>query len=148
MATFAQILYHIVFSTKNRDRVLSPDRREDLFRYVWGILKNKQCHLYRIGGTSDHVHILTSLHPTVCLADLVREIKTSASKWIKENRVFPRFRYWQEGYSAFTLSAAEKQPVTDYIKGQDEHHRHKSFLEELRGFLVAAGVEFDEKHFP
>jgi len=148
MATYAQILYHIVFSTKNRDRVLSADRRQDLFRYIWGIIKNKQCHLYRIGGASDHVHILTSLHPTVCLADLVREIKTYASKWIKENRVFPLFQYWQEGYSVFAPSTTEKQPVIDYIKDQDEHHRHKSFREELREFLVGAGIDFDEKYFP
>ena len=147
MATYAQIVHHIVFSTKNRDRVLSPDRLEDLFRYIWGIIKNKRCRLYRIGGTSDHVHILTSLHPTVCLADFVREIKTYASKWIKENRVFPLFRYWQDGYSAFTLSSAERQAVIDYIKGQEEHHRHRSFREELKEFLVANGVDFDEKYF-
>ena len=76
MSTHTQICYHVVFSTKDRQPVLRPDRREDLFRYIWGILKNRQSHLYRINGTEDHVHILTSLHPTVSLADLVKDVKT------------------------------------------------------------------------
>ena len=94
MSTYTQILYHVVFSTKNREPVLSSDRREDLFRYIWGIIKNKQGHLYRINAMLDHVHILMSLHPTLRLADLVREIKTSTSHWIKENAVFPGFAHW------------------------------------------------------
>ncbi len=79
MSTFTQIYYHVVFSTKDRVPVLAADKREKLFRYAWGILKNKDCHLYRINGVEDHVHILTSLHPTVCLADLVKEVKVSTS---------------------------------------------------------------------
>jgi len=81
MSTYTQIYYHVVFSTKDRVPTLRPERREDFFRYTWGILKNKDCHLYRIGGVEDHVHLLTSLHPTVSLADLVKDIKISTSKW-------------------------------------------------------------------
>jgi putative transposase len=108
MSTFTQILYHVVFATKDRQRVLRPEHRQELYKYMWGIIRNKDCHLYRIGGVEDHVHILTSLHPSVSLADLVKSIKVSTSMWIKEQRVFPEFEGWQEGYSAFTHSIQEK----------------------------------------
>src|SRR5437867_12521452 len=98
MSTFTQICYHLVFSTKERVPTLSGDKRANLFRYTWGILKNKDCHLYRIGGVEDHLHILTSLHPTLALADLVKEIKVSTSSWIKNENVFPKFTHWQDGY--------------------------------------------------
>lgn len=146
MSTYTQIYYHIVFSTKERIPALTADRREDLFRYTWGILKNKECHLYRIGGVEDHLHILTSLHPTVCLAELVKEIKTSTNKWIKENKVFPKFTHWQDGYSAFTVSHSGKDDVIEYIKGQEQHHRKLSFRDELRGLLEKHGIQFDEKY--
>lgn len=146
MATYTQIIYHIVFSTKHRERVLIPSRRDDLFRYVWGIIKNKQGHLYRIGGVEDHVHILSSLHPTVALADFVKTIKVASALWIKDERVFPEFGHWQDGYGAFTHSIREKDGLIDYIKGREEHHRHESFMDEYKRLLTEAGVEFDEKY--
>jgi putative transposase len=146
VSTFTQIYYHIVFSTKERVPALTADKRENLFRYIWGILKNKNCHLYRIGGVEDHIHILTSLHPTVALADLVREIKTSTSKWIKEESVFPKFAHWQDGYGAFTVSHSDKDEVIEYIKNQEEHHRKVSFRDELLEFLIKDGVQFDEEY--
>ena len=102
MSTYAQILYHIVFSTKNRERVLGKPRRDDLYRFIWGVLQKRRCHLYRIGGVEDHLHVLTSLHQSVALSDLVKEIKTSSSAWIKGQQVFPSFTHWQDGYGAFT----------------------------------------------
>ena len=145
MSTYTRIIYHIIFSTKNRECSLSREMRPDLYRYIWGIIKNKNGHLYRIGGTDDHIHILTSLHPTVCLADFVKTIKTAASKWIKEDKVFPRFDYWQEGYGAFTLSTDEKDAAVEYIKNQEEHHKKMTFLDEFRELLQEAGIEFDER---
>ena len=146
MSTYTQICYHIVFSTKDRVPALRPERRDDLFRYAWGILKNKDCHLYRIGGVEDHIHILTSLHPTVCLADLVRDIKIGTSKWIKEEGVFPAFTQWQDGYGAFTIAYGDKDAVIEYIKSQSEHHKRVSFRDELRELLVKFGVKFDEEY--
>jgi len=145
-STYTQIFYHIVFTTKERRPVLAKERREDLFRYVWGIIKNKQSHLYRIGGVEDHIHILTSLHPTVALAAFVKAIKVGSNEWIKENRVFPDFTHWQDGYSAFTQSQHEKDRLIEYIKGQEEHHKKESFRDELRRLLKEAGIEFDEKY--
>ena len=125
MSTYTQILYHIVFATKNRDPVLMPERREELFRYIWGITKNLNCTLYRINGVEDHLHILVSLHPTVCLSDFVKTVKVASSTWIKEQNLFPQFTHWQDGYGAFTHSLKEKDALVNYIKNQQEHHRVK-----------------------
>jgi putative transposase len=146
MATYTQIIYHIIFATKNRERTLDKSRREDLFRYVWGILKNHDCHLYRINGIEDHIHILTSVHPSVCVADVVKAIKTGSAKWIRDDKVFPRFDHWQEGYGAFTHSRSDRDRLIEYIKNQEEHHRHVDFLDEYCKLLREADVKFDEKY--
>jgi putative transposase len=146
MSTYTQLTYHIVFGTKERRMVLDESRREDLFRYVWGIVKNKGGHLHRIGGFDDHVHILVALPASIALADFVKEVKTSSSKWIREESVFVDFSGWQEGYGAFTCCHEERPAIIEYIKGQKEHHRTKSFQEEFRAMLIKAGIEFDERY--
>jgi putative transposase len=146
MASYTQILYHIVFATKGRQPVLVKESREKLFRYVWGILKNKECHLYRVNGVEDHLHILSSVHPSVALADLVREIKVSTSGWIKEEDVFPKFDYWAEGYGAFTIGWGEREAVIEYIKNQEEHHRKVAFREEYIEMLKKFGVKYREEY--
>lgn len=144
--TYTQLLYHVVFSTKHRARVLTANRREDLFRYAWGIHKNLGCHLYRINGVEDHIHILTSLHRMLCLSDYVREVKTGCTRWIKAGQVFPDFEGWQDGYGAFTLSTREKDGVINYIKNQQEHHRQESFADEYKRLLSMEGISFDERY--
>jgi len=146
MSTHIQICYHIVFPTKDRQPTLRADRREDLFRYIWGIIKNRGRHLYRINGLGDHLHILSSLHPTVCLADFVKDIKTGSALWIKDNSVFKSFSHWQEGYGAFTCSRRDIDDLIEYIKRQEEHHRRTTFAEEYRKLLEEAGIEFDERY--
>jgi REP element-mobilizing transposase RayT len=146
MSTHTQICYHIVFSTKDHQPTLWADRREDLLRYIWGIIKNRHGHLYRINGVEDHLHILSSLHPTVCLADFVKDVKTGSALWIKENSVFKSFSHWQEGYGAFTCSRRDIDDLIEYIKRQQEHHRRTSFVEEYRKLLQEAGIEFDERY--
>ncbi len=148
MSTYTQILYHIVFATKNRDPVLVPERREELFRYIWGITQNLNCTLYRINGVEDHLHILVSLHPTVCLSDFVKTVKVASSTWIKEQNLFPQFTHWQDGYGAFTHSLREKDAIVNYIKNQQEHHRTKPFLAEFQKLLADAGMKFDERYLP
>ena len=146
MSTHTAIRYHIVFSTKDRTPALTQDRREDLFRYISGIIRNRQSHLYRINGVDDHLHILTSLHPTVCLADFVKEIKTGSTHWIEEKAVFKRFSHWRDGYGAFTCSQREIAGLIEYIKSQEQHHRKVKFEEEYRKLLMEAGIEFDERY--
>ncbi|MDM8557686.1 IS200/IS605 family transposase [Candidatus Parabeggiatoa sp. HSG14] len=146
MSTYTQILYQIIFSTKDREPTLVKEDREKLFRYIWGILKNNKSHLYRINGMEDHIHILTSLHPTIALSSLVKDIKVASSKFIKENQVFPNFGYWQNGYGAFTYSYHAKDDLIAYIKNQEEHHKTVSFMDEYKTLLKEFGVEFDEKY--
>jgi REP element-mobilizing transposase RayT len=144
--TYTQILYHIVFSTKNRLRCIEPARRDDLYGYIWGINKNLKCHLYRIGGVEDHVHILTSIHPRVALADYIEKVKTGSTHWIRREGVFPDWPGWQDGYGAFTASFGEKDSLIEYVKAQEEHHRMVSFMDEYRALLARAGVAYDPKY--
>ena len=144
--SYTQIYYHIIFSTKNRAPVLTPAVRKEVFGYFWGILKGKKCHLYRMGGVEDHIHILTHLHPTVALAALIRDLKTSSTAWIKEHQLVPRFPGRQAEYAAFTKSHPDRPAVIEYIKGQEEHHRFVSFLEELRALLREESIAFEERY--
>ena len=146
MGTFTQTLYQIVFSTKYRKKTLSKDDRPELFKSIWGILKNSKCHLYRINGVEDHIHIITSLHPSVALANLVKDIKLGSTSFIKEKKIFPDFAGWQDGYSAFTYSIEAKDNLIEYVKNQEEHHKNKTFKEELIELLKEHGIEFDEKY--
>jgi putative transposase len=146
MARYTQILYHIVFSTKNRDHVLVKEHREKLFRYIWGATKNKNCVLYQINGVEDHLHIASHLNPVIALANFVKDIKVSSSLFIKNENLFPGFKGWQEGYAAFTKSYSEKNIVMNYISNQENHHRELSFKEELIALLREENVDFDEMY--
>jgi REP element-mobilizing transposase RayT len=146
MSTYTQIIYQIVFSTKNRERSLNKYKRDDLYKYIWGVLKNKNCHLYRIGGVKDHIHILTHLHPSISLSALVKDIKLASSAYIKENKLFTYFNGWQEGYGAFTYSIKEKDNLIEYIKNQEQHHAIKTFKDEYLELLKEHEIEFDEKY--
>src|SRR5699024_8420073 len=140
------ILYQIVFSTKNRTPSLTEENRERLFKDIWGILNNKKCHLYRINGVKDHLHIATHIHPSVSLSSLVKDIKLGSHSFIKEQKIFPDFNGWQNGYGAFTYSIKEKQRLVGYIKNQQEHHQRVTFKEEYRALLKEHEIEFDERY--
>ena len=146
MATYTQILYHIVYGTKDHQATLDLDRHEDLCRYTAGILRNKNCVVYKVGGDIDHLHILTSLHPSLTLANLVKDVKLASSGWIKNEKVFSHFGGWQDGYGAFTCSWKDKDRIANYIANQREHHRRKTFREEYMEMLKKAEVEFDERY--
>lgn len=145
MSTYTQILYQLVFSTKNREHTLSPSIRPEIYKYIWGILKNKNCHLYRIGGVSDHIHIVTHIHPTVAVASLIKDIKIASSQYIKILQPDTTFTHWQIGYGAFTYSFKDKDRLIEYVKDQEIHHQKKTFREELIVLLNEHGIEFDEK---
>ncbi len=135
-----------MFGTKNRVPVLAAAHRQDLFRYVRGIINSLEGRLYCINGTADHLHVVSSVHPTCRLADFVKAIKTGSSKWIKHNGYFRDFTNWQDGYAAFTKSAGDLSNLIAYIERQEQHHRKRSFLDEYRELLREAGVEFDENY--
>ena len=145
MGTYTQIFWQIVFSTKHRDPVMVKENREKLFRYIWGILKNKKCVLYRINGVEDHLHIFTHVHPTIAISDLVRDIKKASNGFIHDKELFPDFTDWQKGYGAFTYSIREKEMISNYVKKQEEHHKNETFVDEYKRLLTENGLEFKEE---
>jgi len=147
MSTYTQILYQIVFSTYKREETLSSNNREELFRYIAGILQNNKCHLYRINGMNDHLHIVTHLHPTIALASVIKDIKLASTAHIKKNKLFPLFNGWQEGYGAFTYSYRDKDKLIEYVINQEKHHRTKKSGDELVELLVEHGIDYDEEYF-
>ena len=146
MSTYTQILYQIVFSTKNREKTLITNHQEKLFKYIWGIIKNNKSVLYQINGMEDHVHIVTHLHPTVSLSSFVKDIKMSSSVWIKKQDIFPDFTTWQEGYGGFTYSIYEKNKLINYVKDQKDHHKTKTFMEEYIELLNEHNIKFDKSY--
>jgi REP element-mobilizing transposase RayT len=141
-------LYHLVFRTKDSLPTIKQDNVNQLYSYITGIIKNKNSHLYRINGDENHLHILTDLHPSIALADFMREIKVSSSIWMKSSDLFPAFTGWSDGYGSFTCSYIDLGRLIDYIKNQQEHHRKKTFEEEYRILLMESGVKIDERFFP
>ncbi|MBK3518810.1 IS200/IS605 family transposase [Carboxylicivirga marina] len=147
MSSYRQIIYQIVIRTKYSQKTLSLDENDKLFKYIWGIIKNKNCHLYRINGMEEHIHILFGLHPSIALADIVRDLKTATSIWLKSSTSFPYFKGWADGYAALTYSYNDKNKLINYIKNQQEHHRNESFEEEYRSLLMEHGIEIEERYF-
>ncbi|MCD7901635.1 MAG: IS200/IS605 family transposase [Bacteroides sp.] len=147
MSSYKQILYHIVFCTKNREATLNFEHSELLYKYIWGIIKAKNGVLFRINGMEDHIHLLSDLHPSIALADYVRDIKRASSGWLADSEYFPDFKGWAEGYAAFTYTWRDKEMVMNYIRNQREHHKEFSFEEEYRKVLEEFEVTIDEKYF-
>lgn len=146
MSTYTQIIYHIVFSTKNREFTLTKNNRYLLYKYISGLLENKKCHLYQINGIEDHLHIVTHIHPTVSLSSLIKDIKLSSSKFIKEQELFNKFSGWQEGYGAFTFNKKDINKLIEYVKNQETHHYQKTFKEEYVKLLSENEIVFDDKY--
>jgi REP element-mobilizing transposase RayT len=112
-----------------------------------GIIEGKSGHLYRINAMEEHIHILSDLHPTIALADYIRDIKTATSLWLKKQEGFSRFTGWAEGYCALTYSYRDKDMLINYIKNQQEHHKKESFKGELRRLLEEQNIKIDERYF-
>jgi len=146
MGTYRQIYYHLVFGTKDREPVIAPGFEKNLYNYMWGTIKRKNCRLYQINGMADHIHLLTDLHPTLALSDFVKDVKVKSSIWMKQSGYFPLFRSWSEGYGAFTCGEREKEIVIQYIKNQKEHHKIEDSLHELRRLLKENNISFEEKY--
>ena len=146
MSTHTQIIYQIVYSTKNREKCMLKKSRDKVFKYMGGLLKNKNCHLYIINGVEDHLHIVTHIHPTIALAPLIKDIKISCNNYIKGNRLFPDFPGWQDGYGAFTYSYNAMTNLIRYVQNQEQHHGIVTYEEEYISLLEEHGVEYDEKY--
>lgn len=142
--TFTSLSYHIVFSTKCRYRMISDAVGPELHRYIASILKEQGGQPLEINGVEDHVHILTSISPRVAVADVVRLVKSNASKWFNENHA-SKFG-WQTGYAAFTVSQSQQAKVQRYVAHQQEHHRSMPFRDEYLALLRKHRIAFDERY--
>ena len=140
MGSFTQLNYHIVFGTKYRRPTITDDMREELFKYLGGVIREKDGSLTEVGGVSDHVHLLARLSPRHAIADTIRDIKANSSKWAS-SRSRDRWE-WQLGYGAFTVSYSHLGTVREYVRNQEEHHRQRSFQEEYVALLERHGIEF------
>ena len=144
--SLAQILVHVVFSTKNREPVLDDPDRDELHAYLGGIVKNLDGRLVAAGSVSDHVHLLLAHPRTRAPAELIQEIKTGSSKWLKtRGEKYARF-HWQNGYGMFSVSTSHRAAVEEYIASQAEHHERTTFQDEYRLLLRKHGIEFDERY--
>jgi REP element-mobilizing transposase RayT len=144
--TYTQIFYHVVFAVKGRENLINFSWKEDLYKYISGIISNQNQKLYIINGMPDHLHILVSCKPNITLSNLVKEIKEHSSKYINEQGFIKGKFSWQEGFGAFSVSYRNIEQVVNYIKNQEEHHNVKSFKEEYLEFLNEQNIAFDEKY--
>lgn len=140
--TYSQLLYHVVFSTKLRERLIVPEVRDRLHPYMVGVVRNKRGEIPAIGGMPDHVHLLVRLKPHRSLSDLLRSVKSNSSRFVREQVGLPEFS-WQEGFSAFSVSKSDAPAVCRYIQRQEENHRRRSFEKEWITLLERHGVEYD-----
>jgi len=144
--SLSSILIHLIFSTKNREPILTPEIDAELYPYMASIFKAMKSPALIIDGTSDHLHTLLSLSRVMTIAELVEEVKTESSKWIKtKGRHFRNF-HWQSGYGAFSIGQSQVPALRRYIRRQKEHHRRVTFQDEFRKFLKAYEVEYDERY--
>lgn len=145
VSTYLSLHYHLVFATKGRQPFIDPVWRARLHEYLGGTITGLGGISQGVGGVADHVHLLVALKATHSLADVMRELKKASSVWVHEQIGLSIFA-WQEGYAAFTVSATAREAVRQYIAHQEEHHRAKSYREELMEMLERAGIEYDPKY--
>jgi REP element-mobilizing transposase RayT len=144
--TYSQIYIHTIFSVKGRQKLISKNFKDELYKYITGIIRNKGQKLLQIGGISDHIHLLIGIEPDIAISDLIKEIKKSSTIHINKNKWTAGKFYWQDGFGAFSYSKSQISSVANYIENQESHHKKKSFEEEYKEILEKFGVEYDEKY--
>ena len=140
------VIIHVIFSTKDRHPFLEPDKRPPLHAYLATVARNAGCECYRVGGVADHVHLALRLSRTLAIAGLIENLKTSSSKWLKTQSAGLASFSWQRGYGCFSVGPMDLDTLCVYIDKQEEHHRTRTFQDELRMFLKKYGVEYDEEY--
>lgn len=143
--TYSQIYIHIVFAVKGRSNLISPKWKDELYKYITGIITNDGQKLIAINGMPDHIHILIGLKPTIALSDIVRDIKASSSKFINTQKWIAGKFEWQHGFGAFSYSHSQLSNVINYIQNQEEHHKTRTFRQEYLEFLKRYNVDFKEE---
>ncbi len=144
--TYSQIYIQLVFAVKGRQNLILKSWKDDLYKYITGIIKAKDQKLIIVNGMPDHVHIFVGLKPAMAISDLVRDIKNNSSNYINEQKFTPHKFCWQEGFGAFSYSHSSIDHVYKYILNQEEHHQKKTFKEEYLDFLNRFEIKHDEKY--
>ncbi|NJW54020.1 IS200/IS605 family transposase [Salinimicrobium oceani] len=144
--TYTQIHLQLVFAVKFRSCLIQPSWKDELYKYITGIISSNEHKLLAIGGMPDHLHILIGMRPDQSVSQLLKEVKGSSSKWINERKFLSRHFSWQEGFGAFSYSKSDLPKVISYIQHQEEHHRKKNFQEEYLDLLKEFQVKFDERY--
>lgn len=144
--TYTQIYLHIVFAVQNRISLIRPEWKEELYKYITGIIQNNRHKLIAINGTSNHLHIAIGYKSHQLIPDLLQDIKANSSKWINEKRLLIGKFNWQAGYGAFSFSHSHIDAIVKYINNQEQHHKIKTFREEYIDMLKKYNVQFDEKY--
>ena len=144
--TLLSLLVHIVFSTKNRADLITPELEPDLFAYLSGILNKHESRCLAVGGTPDHVHLLVSLSKNFALSEVVGDLKRSSSRWVKTKGTRFRSFGWQDGYGAFSIGESNVEALKSYIARQKEHHRRRTFESEMLSLLKRYGVKYEEEY--
>ena len=144
--TYSQISIHCVFAVKGRENLITKNWRDDLHKYISGIITNNGAKSLAVGGWKDHVHIFFGMPVTTCISDFMSIVKASSSKWINEQRFIRGKFQWQPGYGAFSNSKSQRDGVIKYIMSQEEHHRTKTFQEEYLKILDDFEVAYDSKY--
>ena len=144
--TFSQIYIQTVFAVSNRMSLITPEFKEDLHKYITGIVRNQRQKLITMNGMPDHLHILIGLKPSMALADLVRDIKAESSTYVNKNRWVRGKFSWQEGYGAFSYGHSQLDTIIRYIQNQEKHHKRRSFKDEYLAWLKKYEIPFEEKY--
>lgn len=146
MSTYSNIYIQIVFAVKRRQPLIEFKWEEKLYKYITGIVQNKEQKMLAINGMPDHIHFFIGMKPTCILSDLVREVKKSSNAYINENQLSKYKFFWQEGFGAFSYSHRQLDTIINYIMKQKEHHAKKTFREEYIDLLEQFDVSYDEKY--
>ncbi len=144
--TFSQIYIQYVFAVNGRQNLLLPQWRDEVFKYISGIIKGKNQKPIIVNGVANHVHVFVGLKPAMCISDLVRDIKNNSTNFINEQKFLRNKFSWQEGYGAFSYSHSQIDNVYQYILNQENHHKKRTFREEYLELLQQFEIEYDEKY--
>jgi REP element-mobilizing transposase RayT len=144
--TYTKLLYHLVFSTKNRVPIISERLQDDLYSYIGGIVRGEGGDLLEIGGMPDHVHLLTKFKPNKSVSEMLNRIKAKSSKWVNEEKPKMRKFGWQDGYAALSVSQSAVKAVKRYIENQESHHLRQSFQDEFIALLEKHGIEYEDRY--
>lgn len=144
--TYTQIHIQAVFAVQNRECIIHKSWKDELYKYMTGIIRGNSHKLLAINGMPDHVHILFGLRPSQSVAALLQDVKQYSSVWINERRLVRGRFSWQEGYGAFSYAKSQLPVIIRYIQNQEEHHRRKTFIEEYKVMLDEFGIEYDRRY--